>query len=40
MLLVVVALGGAVLVWRRMEAERLGREMWQEVTDPMPVREA
>ncbi|MGC0141891.1 MULTISPECIES: DLW-39 family protein [unclassified Pseudactinotalea] len=37
LLFLVTAIGG-VLVWRRLEEQRSGREMWHEVTDPVPTR--
>ena len=35
-ILLVAAAAAGVFLWRRLEEERTGRELWQEVTDPLP----
>ncbi len=37
-LLVVAAAAAGVLLWRKVEQERDSRELWNEVTDPVPVK--
>ena len=37
-LLLLTAAAAGVLIWRRVEAEREGRDLWHEVTDPLPTQ--